>query len=116
MFEQDSADAVTLELVADRKRDFCAMRILAADIAADADEALTPTFSQRRGEADVILEIQISQACQIIRRQVAPDSHEAEIDRLRAEPLEMIVQAIAIVGTNRADSHDRAVEHRCVDA
>ena len=60
MFEQERADAVSLELVANRERDFCAMRIVPANITTDADEALAPVLSQRRGETDMTLEIEVS--------------------------------------------------------
>jgi len=60
MFEQQRADAVSLEFVANRERDFCVMRIVPANITTNADEALARIFSQRRGEADMTLEIEFS--------------------------------------------------------
>ena len=116
MLEQDGADAASLEPVENCKRDFRASRIGAADITADADKALAPALIQCRGQPDVILEIEIGQPLQIVRRQVAPDSHESKIDGLFAEAPEMIMQALLIVGTNRADSNRAAVEHRSLDA
>ena len=52
---------------------------------------------------------------QILRRQVAPDSHESKVDRLLAEAPEMLVQTPLIVGMNRTDSDLRAVEHPDID-
>ena len=60
MFEQQGTDAVSLELVENRERDFCAMRIVPANITTDANEALAPILSQRRGETDMTLEIEFS--------------------------------------------------------
>ena len=112
MFEQQRADAAALEPVENRERYLGAMRIGAANVTADADKALASILSQRRGEADVILEIELGQALQILRRQVAPDPHESKIHGLLAESLEMLVQALLIVGPNRADSDRGAVQHR----
>ena len=61
MLQQQRADAVALELVANGERDLGAMRIGAADVTADADEALAAVLGQGRGQTDVILEIQIGQ-------------------------------------------------------
>src|SRR5580700_7497170 len=116
MLEQQRADAMALELVEDSERDFRAMRIGAANVTADADEALASILSQRRSQSDVTFEIELGQMLQILRRQVAPDSHESKIDRLLAEPLEMLVQAFLIVGTNCADQDRVTIEHRDLDA
>ena len=60
MFEEQRADAVSLEFVANRERDFCAMRIVPANITTDADEALASILGQRRGQSDMTLEIEFS--------------------------------------------------------
>ena len=67
MFEQQRPDAAALEAVENRERDFRAMRIGAANITADADEALASILSQRRGQSDVIFEIELGQMLQILR-------------------------------------------------
>ena len=59
MFEQQSADAAALELVENCERDLCAMRIGAANITTDADEAFAPVLSYCRGQTDVILEVEL---------------------------------------------------------
>ena len=116
MFEQQGADAVSLEFVANRERDFCAMRIVPANITTNADEALAPILSQRRGQSDMTLEIEFSYMLQILRRQVAPDSHESKVDGLLAEASEMIVQTLLIVGMNRSNPHRSAIEHPDINA
>src|ERR1700731_5353086 len=92
------------------------MRIGAANVTPDADEPLASILSQRRRQSDMILEIELGQMLQILRRQVAPDPHESKINRLLAEPLEVLVQTFPIVGTNCADQDRGAVEHRDLDA
>src|ERR1700691_3919904 len=116
MFEQQRADAVALEAIENRKRDLGATGIGASDITADADEALAPVLSQRRGQANVILEIELSQLLQILLRQVAPYPHETKIDGLFAHALEMIVQSLLVVGTNRANPDRGAIERHGVHA
>src|ERR1700688_556491 len=77
MFEQHRADAAALEPIENRERDFCAMLIGTANEAADPDEPLASILSQRGRQSDVILEIELGQMLQILRRQVTPDSHES---------------------------------------
>ena len=66
MIEQKCADTVALEFVADRKCDLCSTWIGAANVASDADEALAPLFCQRRRQPDVIVEIELGQALEIV--------------------------------------------------
>src|SRR5271156_7032002 len=114
MIEQQGADAVALDLAANRERNRGATRIGAADVAADADEPLAPVLGQGRREPDMIFEVELGEMLQIVGRQVAPNPHESKIDRLLAHAFEMIVQALLIVGANRANPHRGAVEHRRV--
>src|SRR5208337_1676243 len=109
-------DTVPLELVEHRERHFRAIRMGAADVTADADEALAPVLGHRRSQPDVIVEVEISETLEIGRRQVALQPHEAKIDRLLAESPKMVVQPLLIIWPNRADPDRRTVEHRRVDA
>src|SRR6266481_7844661 len=115
MFEQYCADATPLEPVENRERNLCATRIFAANVTPDANEPLASFLSQRGNQSDVILEIEIGQTLQILRRQGAPDPHESKIDGLLTKPLEVLVQALLIVRANRANSYRSAVEHRRID-
>ena len=74
MFEQDRGDTAVVELVEHRERDFRAIWIGAADVTPDADEALAPVLSHRRRQPDVIVEVELSQTREILRRQVALQS------------------------------------------
>ena len=53
---------------------------------------------------------------QILRRQIAPDSHESKVDGLFTHAPEVIVEALLIVGTNRSNPHRGAVEHPDINA
>ena len=116
MFEQQSADAAALELVENCECDLCAMRIGAANVTADADEAFAAILSDGRGQTDVTPEVELGQMLQIVRRQIALGPHETKIDGLFAQPHEMLVQAFLIVEANRADPDRDAVEHFGIDA
>ena len=116
MFQQQRADTASLEPVENRERDFRASRIGAANITADADKPLATVLSNRRREPDVILEIELGQPLQILRRQIAPDPHESKINRLLAKPPEMLMQPVFIVSPNRPNPHRDAIEHRSLDA
>src|SRR5208282_2040694 len=78
MFEQQRADAAALELVENCERDLCAMRIGAANVTTDADEALAPILGYGRGQAGVILEVELGQTLEIVRRQIALGPHETK--------------------------------------
>ena len=67
MFEQDRADALALVFIENRECDFGAMRIFSAQVAADSDEAFVSIPGERRGETDVIVEIEFGEALQILR-------------------------------------------------
>src|SRR5208337_4561206 len=116
MFEQQCAYTVALELVQYRERDFRATWVRAANVTADADEALATVLGQRRRQADVIFEVELGQPPEILRRQIAFDPHETKIHGLLAEAREMLVQAILIVRANRTDSDRGAVERHRIDA
>jgi acetyl-CoA acetyltransferase len=116
MLQQICADAAALEAVENGECDLGAGRILSADVAADSDEALAAILRQRRDQADVSFEVELGETLQIIGGQVAPDTHEAKIDRLFAEAVKVLEQALLVIGTNGADLDGAAVEHRCVGA
>ena len=61
MLEQQGGDAAALELVENCERDLCATRIGAANVTTDSDEALAPIVGQRRGQTDVILEVELGE-------------------------------------------------------
>jgi hypothetical protein len=64
----------------------------------------------------VSFEVELRQVLQIGRRQISPDSHETKINRLPAETFKMLMQALFVVRTNRADADSAAVDHRRIDA
>ena len=80
MLEQRRGDTVPLELVEHRERNFRAAWIGANDITADADEALAPILNHRRGQPDMIFEVELGETLQIVGRQVAPNPHEPKIN------------------------------------
>src|SRR5260370_590432 len=57
----------------------------------------------------------LGQPLQILRRQMGPDPHESKINRLLAKPLEMIMQPLLIVTTNRPNPYCAAVKHPDID-
>ena len=59
MLEQQRADTASLEPVENCKRDFRTSLIGAANITTHADKPLATVLSNRRGEPNVILEIQL---------------------------------------------------------
>ncbi len=64
----------------------------------------------------MIVEIKFGEMLQILRRQIAPEAHEAEVDRLLAEPAKVLMQALLIVGADRTDSDRDAVAQVRIDA
>src|ERR1700735_2124805 len=116
MLEENRCDAMPLELVEHRERDLGTIWTVAANVPPDADETLASVLSHRRRQPDVIVEVELSQTREIVRRQVALQPHESKIDRLLAESAKMLVQPFLIVRPNRPDTDAGAVEHRRVDA
>ena len=119
MLEQHRADAAPLMRVGDRERNLGAPRLaghgVEEGVAADADDLLVGAVAQRRHQRHAIAEVELGELAQLVVGQARLHPEEAEIDRARAQPAEVIEQAGLVVGPNGAHVDRAAVAQDPVD-
>src|SRR5262249_52291185 len=110
MLEEDRADAAALVRVGDRERDLSGVRPLLDDrVAADADDPLLAVLEERGDERDAAIEVEARERVELLLGEPALGAEEAEVDRTRAQTVEVVEQTLAVVRADGADVDRAAV-------
>jgi hypothetical protein len=108
--EEQRPDPPALMLVGDREGDLRGMGLAGQPrVPADADDVLRPALAQGGDERGLIDEVEPGEAVELLVGEAALRAEEAEIDRARAQAVEVLDEAIAVVGTDGADEDRAAV-------
>src|SRR5262245_63422569 len=110
MLEEDRADATALVPIGDRERDLGGVRPLLDDrVAADADDPLLALLEERGDERDAAIEVEARELVELLLGEPALGAEEAEVDRTRAQTVEVVEQTLAVVRADGADVDRAAV-------
>ena len=108
MLEQDGTDPAALVLVGDGEGDLRTARILRCPrVASDADDVLGAVLAKRRDDRGAVVEVEVRELVQLRVAQPPLRAEESEVDGARAQAMEVLDEAIAVLGPDRPDV-DRA--------
>jgi hypothetical protein len=108
VLEQDGTDPAALVLVGDGEGDLRTARILRCPrVASDADDVLGAVLAKRRDDCGAVVEVEVRELVQLRVAQPPLRAEEAEVDGARAQAMEVLDEAIAVLGPDRPDV-DRA--------
>jgi hypothetical protein len=114
VLEEHGTDAAALVLVGHGEGDLGGMR-LGPRVTSDPDDALGAVVAQRGDEAGAVDEVEPREAIELRVGEPALRPEEPEVDRTRAQSMEVLDQALAIVGPNGADVDRGAVAEDLLD-
>src|SRR5262249_6259437 len=103
--EQGAPDALALPCVGDREGEFRRRAVRAGRVAADGDEAALV----QHHEGELALVVELGEASEQLRRQLAQVLHEALVARARGEPTEERELELDVLGPDRSHCQARAV-------
>jgi len=110
VLEEDGADPTTLMRIGDGERDLGRMPPLVHDgVAPDADDVLLAMLEERRNERHAPVEVEARELVELGVREAPLGAEEAEVDRARAQAVEVIEEPLAVVRPDRADVDRAAV-------
>ncbi len=105
LLEQAAGEALALPLVGHRHREFRNRWIGAADVARFGDHGLVPILEHLGDERQVVGVVDVGEALDQLRRQMAHRAHEPVVARRRRQIAEEVRRQPLVLGQHGADDH-----------